>query len=236
MGNTAVIKSSDAGRMTSKNSGLASAPVLPTSSSRLNRDRQILDAAILIFSEKGYAAASLQDVAEAVGLLKGSLYHYISSKESLLFRIFQEMHAEGRQLMTQVDAMDLPPEEQLREFLERLTLINLEHHERATLCFSEWRHLTGEASVTVRRQRREFEAYLRRIITNATAAGHTRDGIDHKIATSYIWSALNGVLVGYRPRPGLSPKRLAAEVADLSCAAVLTVRRPANQASRVRSA
>src|SRR3954470_12301411 len=53
-----------------------------------SREDEILAAAARIFREKGYHAASVRDIAESVGLLKGSLYHYIRSKEELLARLF----------------------------------------------------------------------------------------------------------------------------------------------------
>ncbi|HKY51602.1 MAG TPA: helix-turn-helix domain-containing protein, partial [Candidatus Limnocylindria bacterium] len=49
----------------------------------------MLSAAARIFREKGYHGTSVRDIAEAVGLLKGSLYHYIRSKEQLLARLFE---------------------------------------------------------------------------------------------------------------------------------------------------
>src|SRR5438309_10599210 len=65
----------------------------PTRGARNGRDStregEILTAAARIFREKGYHGTSVQDIAEAVGLLKGSLYHYIRSKEQLLARLFE---------------------------------------------------------------------------------------------------------------------------------------------------
>ncbi|MFW7355032.1 MAG: TetR/AcrR family transcriptional regulator [Brucella sp.] len=52
-----------------------------------DRHRDILDAAAALFAERGYAATSVRDIGERVGLLGGSLYHYIKSKEALFVRI-----------------------------------------------------------------------------------------------------------------------------------------------------
>ncbi len=52
-----------------------------------NKYEEIARAAIQLFDEKGYHATSVQDIADAVGLQKGSLYHYIENKEELLLRI-----------------------------------------------------------------------------------------------------------------------------------------------------
>lgn len=51
------------------------------------RHRDILEAAATLFAERGYAATSVRDIGEKVGLLGGSLYHYIKSKEALFVRI-----------------------------------------------------------------------------------------------------------------------------------------------------
>src|ERR1700750_2985463 len=55
----------------------------------LRRQREIYDVAARVFHEKGYEQTSMDDIADAVGLLKGSLYHYINSKEDLLYGIAQ---------------------------------------------------------------------------------------------------------------------------------------------------
>ncbi len=54
---------------------------------RPSRWTDVVDAAAKVFREKGYAAATLEDVGNEVGMLKGSLYNYISSKEELLFAV-----------------------------------------------------------------------------------------------------------------------------------------------------
>lgn len=199
----------------------------PAPSPRRNRDEEILDAAIQVFSQKGYAAASLQDVADAVGLLKGSLYHYISSKESLLYRIFQESHEEGSALMAAVDDLGLSPDAKLREFVRRLTLFYEQNRERASLYFGEWRHLTGEDLQTVMKQRREFELYVRQIIIDAHERGLTNPDLDVKLATRYILTAVNGVILWYRPEGPLPAEDIAEQIAELACSSVLRRKRAA---------
>src|SRR5437764_15224239 len=53
------------------------------------RGEQVYAAALRLFREKGYHATSMQDIAAAVGLYKGSLYHYIGGKEDLLVLVFE---------------------------------------------------------------------------------------------------------------------------------------------------
>jgi AcrR family transcriptional regulator len=196
---------------------------------RQNRDKQIVEAAIEVFSKKGYAAASLQDVADAVGLLKGSLYHYISSKESLLYRIFQEAFEQAFTLMGQLDERGLSPDEKLREYVRGMTLFYAQNRERSSLFFSEWRHLTGDERQTVMKQRQEFESYLRTILAHAQEQGLTRDDIDVKLATRFLLTAVNGVVIWYRADGQLSATTVADQISDLACSSVL---RPATSRTK----
>jgi len=59
---------------------------------REERWAQLIEVATRVFFEKGYDAASLQDIADRLGMLKGSLYYYIQSKEDLLFEVISTVH------------------------------------------------------------------------------------------------------------------------------------------------
>ena len=70
------------------------------------RDQEVLSAAARVFHARGYADASVQHVADELGILKGSLYHYISSKEELLYRLLDETHEEVSRILDEVAASD----------------------------------------------------------------------------------------------------------------------------------
>jgi AcrR family transcriptional regulator len=80
------------------------------------RRRQIVDAALAVFSRKGFTQATNKDVAEAAGINSpGLIYHYFASKEELL-RAVVEQHAPPLQLLAQADAlMALPAAELLAQ-------------------------------------------------------------------------------------------------------------------------
>jgi len=187
---------------------------------RRNRSDEILPAAIKVFSEKGYAAASLQDLADAVGLLKGSLYHYIDSKEAVLFEILQGSHVQAVEIMVATDALDLEPAERFRSYVRSLTLWYLSNRERASLYFTEWRYLTGEYHDTVLQQRREFLGYVRQILAEAKRRDLTRPDIDINLASLFVMSAVNSVPIWFRPTGPTTAEETADEVAALACATV----------------
>ena len=127
-------------------------------SDRRNRDSELIAAAITVFYEKGYAAASLQDVADIVGVLKGSLYHYISSKEKACARICVESHAQASKIMSEALKLADDPLDQLRSYLERIALWYLTNIERVSIYFNEGKWLTGERRDEVRTQGRGVSA------------------------------------------------------------------------------
>ena len=189
-------------------------------SSRRNRDAEILDAATTVFSQKGYSAASLQEIADRVGILKGSLYHYIDSKESLLFRILQHSHEEATEIMQAVDALDLPTEQKFLTYINRLATYYLSHLERASLYQSEWRYLEGDFDKQVRAQRRTFAGYLRAILDAAVDEKLAPADLDTDLTTKYILSALDSIPSWYRSTPPRQIEDLAAGVTDLAHASV----------------
>src|ERR1700712_609762 len=160
---------------------------------RFNRDQNVIDAAISVMSERGYAATSVQEIADRVGVLKGSLYHYFSSKEELLFRVLSESHAETDRIAEEVKALGLEPIDELSEFLRRLCLWYLTHVERANIYFTDSRQLTGDRLVETQRLGKQFVRQLTDLITVARGRGQITSDLDTTVLTDYVLGSLNNV-------------------------------------------
>ena len=80
----------------------------------------ILDAALSVFSDLGYTQATLNDVADRVGVTKGCLYHYFESKERLLVELIQDRIGTAIIANEALASAEGSREELLRMFLERL--------------------------------------------------------------------------------------------------------------------
>lgn len=187
---------------------------------RRNRDLEVVEAAVRVFHEKGYAAATVQDVADAVGVLKGSLYHYISSKEDLLFRILTESHAQARVIMDQVSTMDAPAVERLRVYLHDMYGWYLSHVERSSVYLNQQHNLTGERAAQMRAQAREFEHFLRELLAEAKGAGALRGDLDIRLAALFLLGVLNSIPRWYKPDGRFPPEALAAAFTDMSLRAL----------------
>lgn len=127
--------------------------------SRAERERQILDAAVAVFGERGYQAASMDVVAERVGVTKPVLYAHFGSKEGLLLACIARARAELLEVTTTAAASARSPEEMLR----RSTLAFFDYMEGRepawSLLYSE-STVAGAALEDIRAQQTDFIAAL----------------------------------------------------------------------------
>jgi AcrR family transcriptional regulator len=70
------------------------------------RQQEILDAAARIFAERGYRDATTKEIAEAVDIAEGTLYHYYSGKREILVAILKEIAKDVQQIMRQADHLE----------------------------------------------------------------------------------------------------------------------------------
>ena len=87
---------------------------------RPSRWPDIVEAAAHAFRERGFAATSLEDIATEVGIWKGSLYHYIDSKEDLLFAVVRGPADRILDDLRLLANLDLPPAEKIRRGRARM--------------------------------------------------------------------------------------------------------------------
>ena len=182
---------------------------------RRNRRVDVLDAAVDVFWLKGYAASSVQDVADVVGVLKGSLYYYIKSKEDLLAEIVEDVHERSRSIFDEVLSLDVSPLERIRTYIERHVEWYLDNVEEVTVYFRDWRFLTGERLELAAQRRRGYDRAVRQLIAAAQDHGDVDAGVDPKYASFYVLAAVNHVPDWYRRGKGDPPSLIAAAYADL---------------------
>jgi AcrR family transcriptional regulator len=177
---------------------------------RTNRQSEVTDAASEIFWRKGYRAASIQDVADKVGVLKGSLYYYIDSKEDLLWRIIENVHEEWSEILERAGALDADPVERIHAFIKLHVEWYLTNVKEVSVFFREWHHLAGERLRTVKGRRKRYEQVIRDLMEAAQEAGDVSPELDLHYAARYVLAAVNAVPDWYRAS-GADP---AAEIAE----------------------
>ena len=182
----------------------------PPGSLRPERWNEIVDAAGDVFDEKGYAAARIEDIAARVGLLKGSLYYYIDSKEDLLFAIVDGNHSRGIVVVEEGAALEsADPPTRLGAFVERWVGILRDNPGYAAIAERDLRRLSAERQAIVMDKRARIHRFVRDIVEAGIADGSFDTGIDPGIVTNNVFDMLNGISQWFHPARPLTYEQLA---------------------------
>jgi AcrR family transcriptional regulator len=155
------------------------------------RRQEVLQAAIKLFSEQGYEATSLLEVAEAVGLLKGSLYYYARSKEDLLYAIISEFHDEGVRLLAELEGSAADPLAKMDTFIRSGVIYMLSHRAEGTIYFHDAKALNDQRQQILRRQRRQMRESLEGIIRSGQKQKLIRQSLDPRVVSIAVNGAVN---------------------------------------------
>jgi AcrR family transcriptional regulator len=172
------------------------------------RQREIIDAAAEIFYRKGYSETSVQDVADAVGILKGSLYYYIDSKEDLLFQMLLEVHEDAKSVVTETAVLDAPPLERLRVYIQRHVEYNARNLAKIAVYYHDFGLLTPERRKAIVGQRSFYEDFVKGLIDEAQQRGEVDASIDPSLISNAIFGIANWLYTWYKPDGSASPEYL----------------------------
>src|ERR671934_425032 len=162
------------------------------------RRSELTRQAARLFAERGYHGTSIGDLAEAMGVQKGSLYAHISSKQDLLY----ETMAEGAQAFhAGLDAIpdDLPVTEKIRLALRSHLAVVADQLDVATVFVQEWRYLEGDRRDEIVAERRRYEERIRSLFREGRDLGGLRTDLDDATAALLALSAANWAYTWLRP-------------------------------------
>ena len=179
----------------------------------MTRD-DILEAAAQIFSQKGFHAASMQDIAQAVSLQKASLYHHISSKQEILVALLDQALDLLIANMQAVLEQPLPPDEKMRESMRVYLNTMLDNRELAAVLLLEYRSLEPELYARHIPRRDQFEHLWRDLIQQGLDEG-VFSCQEPPIVSRALLGVMNWAITWYRPDGRLGAVEIAEQFADL---------------------
>ena len=182
---------------------------------RSPRRSEMVAVAARLFSERGYHGTSMQDLADELGLLRGSLYAHIGSKEERLFDVVDDGADRFLARVYEAKEARASATETLRHVLVGHVETAIDHLEAATVFLNEWRYLSPELRSVVQEKRDRYEEMVRSIITDGVTEGDFRPNIDTALATRLVLSAGNWVYTWYRPDGNLTPRAVGELFADM---------------------
>ena len=173
----------------------------------------ILDRAARLFATHGYVGTSMNQVAEACGLSKATLYHYYRDKDQLLANIAEGHVSRLRALVTEVEALGLAPEPRLRALIRRFV------QEYAGAAFAH-RVLTEDVKFLGAEDRERVLDTEREVVAGlARAVAALRPELDRallaKPLTMLLFGMINWMFTWMKPDGALDHEAMAPIVADL---------------------
>ncbi|WP_196073133.1 TetR/AcrR family transcriptional regulator [Nakamurella alba] len=191
---------------------------------REDRWQEIVAVATQIFYEKGYQGASLQDLADRVGILKGSVYYYIASKQDLLVAVIEEVHRAGIENIEKLAAT----EGNALTRLQRVVIGHIEHVARnlisTTVFLHELNSLSDENRARILGDAHSYQQVFRNLIVEGKREGVVREEIDAKIGALSILGSLNWIYRWYRDGGEFPARTIGLQFADLHVHSLATAK------------
>jgi TetR/AcrR family transcriptional regulator, cholesterol catabolism regulator len=154
------------------------------------RRSELTREAAKLFAQKGYHGTSIGDIADALGVRKGSLYSHIASKEDLLYETMRE-GADAFHGALDAIPEDLPATEKIRLALRGHLRVVSEQLDVATVFVQEWRYLEGARREEIVSERRRYEERIRELFREGRELSELRADLDEAVAALLLLSAAN---------------------------------------------
>ena len=182
----------------------------------LSRKEQVIRKAAELFKEKGYAAASMRDLAQKLGIEAASLYSHIKSKEEILYTLCFEMAAEFRRSLEEVEKNPkAPASEKLRKGIIGHIQVMAKDLTASAVFMNEHRHLSQPYLRDFLLLRINYINRFKTIIEEGVASGEFKNSIDKKLAVMTLFSSLNWMPMWYDPDAAIEPEDLGRQLADM---------------------
>jgi AcrR family transcriptional regulator len=185
--------------------------------------QDILEAAAQIFSQKGFHATSMSEIAAAVNLQKASLYHHISSKQEILVSILDNALEIITDEVGNIVDKSLSSDDKLRDAIKTYLLILTEQRDLAGVLLLEHRSLNPEYHRQHIPRRDKFEQLWRDLLIEGVIDGNFNIR-DVDMTTRAILGIMNWVVTWYKEDGGMTIHDIADQYANLILNGITTDR------------
>lgn len=178
-----------------------------------SRKEQLMQAASTLFSQKGYPATSMRDIAEKMGMEAASLYNHISSKEAILHHICFSLAGKFISAIEEVNDIYFNGEEKLRMAIRNHVQILTTNLAESKVFLFEWRHLSAENLAAFIVLRDQYEKGFADMLLTGEKENVFQE-VDNKFAVLNILSSVNWIVEWYKPEGNMKPEEIAAKLSD----------------------
>jgi AcrR family transcriptional regulator len=182
------------------------------------RRERLLDTVAALIAKKGYEAASMRDVSEALGVSPAGLYYHFKSKEDLLFQIQFRTFEALLKAQSEVAALPGTAEERFRRLMHGHLAFFLSHPNELKVCTYEMESLSGDLFETVEALRRQyyllFSAVVAELMGDRIPPSSKVERSRH--ASLYVFGMLNWIFMWYDASRHGTVEQIGEEMIDLA--------------------
>jgi AcrR family transcriptional regulator len=176
-----------------------------------SRRQQLLQIAGELFAERGYKFTTVRDIADAAGILSGSLYHHFDSKESMVDELLDTFQQQLFGEYDQIIASDRSPRAKLEAVVRASFEAIDQHHAEVAIFQNDAGYLAGFERFSYLTERNErFRSMWTGLLREGIAAGELRKDLDVELVYRFLRDTVWVAVKWYRPGGALA----AGEVAD----------------------
>lgn len=185
--------------------------------------KEVLEQAALLFSRKGYAKTTLEDIGKAVGMSRPALYHYFPSKTALLEAMVEDVTVAGARTLAEIgEKKDLGPDERLRHAVEALVLWALERPTRFKVIDRSEEVLPPHISTIHETAKRQVLKAMTSLISEGVEAGVLRP-LDPRLAALSVIGMCNWTAWWWTPKNPQTKEEVAAFIGEMAISAMRRV-------------
>ena len=184
--------------------------------------REICRVAARVFYAKGYDGASMQDIAEAVGLTKAGLYHHVGSKDRLLYEIMNYgMDILDETVVGPIQDIADPRERLRRTITGHIELIVRARDQEITVILHENRSLSGPLRKKLNARKRVYIDYLEDLIMRVQEQSGKPPLVKPRLAAFALLGMINWLYQWYMSQGPIKQEELAQVYVDFFLRGVL---------------
>src|SRR5437764_5245460 len=178
--------------------------------------QEILRTSARLFQQQGYDGTSMNDVASALRLSKGGLYHHSKSKDEILFELINHaMTITEEQVITPVKAIS-DPEQRLRMLIRRHIAVVLSERDREiTVMLHENHPLSPALRKRINARKKDYVHFLENLIGEVQAGRERKGRVTPRAAAFALLGMINRIYQWYHPQGDLGEESLVQQYTEI---------------------
>lgn len=178
--------------------------------------QEILRTAARLFQEQGYDGTSMNDVAAALKLSKGGLYHHFQSKDEILFDLMSHaMDITEERVLNPVRAI-ADPEERLRTLIRRHIAVVLSERDREiTVMLHENHPLSPALRKRINGRKKDYVHFVESLVADVQRARGSKRAVSARAAAFALLGMINWIYQWYRPEGSLQEENLVQQYTEI---------------------